>query len=251
MKVFSDYSRYYDLLYRDKDYAGEAAYVCELIRQFAPGAKRLLDLGCGTGRHAELLAVHGFDVTGVDRSDDMLALAQPRASSSLRFVQGDLRELRLGSTYDVVVSLFHVFSYQTTNEDLAAAFQTAREHLNPGGVLIFDCWYGPAVLTDPPTVRVKRLADDELEVIRIAEPVLHPNDNTVDVRYQVVIHSRSKGEASQLTETHVMRYLFKPEVLGYMAAANLTLLACEEWRSRKPPGSETWNVVFVGRNHVG
>ena len=248
MKVFGDYSRYYDLLYRDKDYAAEASYVCELIREHAPGATHVLDLGCGTGRHAQLMSMQGYDVTGVDRSDDMLAVARARSSSSLRFEQGDLRELRLGCSYDVVVSLFHVFSYQTTHADLAAAFQTAHAHLRPGGVLIFDCWYGPAVLTDPPTVRVKRLHDHELDVIRIAEPVMHPNDNTVDVCYQMVIHSRADGLTSEFTETHVMRYLFNPEVIRYMAAAKFAPVACEEWMSRAAPGSDTWNVVFVARN---
>lgn len=76
-----------------------------------------------------------------------------------------------------MIALFHVISYQTTNEDVTAAFETARHYLNPGGVFIFDVWYGPTVLTERPSVRIKSMADDQTEIIRLAEPVLHPNEN--------------------------------------------------------------------------
>src|SRR5512139_1278741 len=179
MTVFGTYSRYYNLFYRDKDYTGEAEYVHGLIQQHRPGAGSLLDLGCGTGRHAFLLAEKGYAVAGVDRSEEMLAVANSQVATAVRvearspvavppaFHLGDLRTVRLGRTFDAVVSLFHVMSYQTTNNDLREAFATAREHLAPGGVFIFDCWYGPAVLTDRPAVRVKRLEDESIYVTRV------------------------------------------------------------------------------------
>src|SRR4051812_48823482 len=133
MSVFAAYSRYYDLLYRDKDYAAEARYVHELVQQHHPAARTMLDLGCGTGRHAQLLSQHGYALTGVDLSEEMLKVARA-ASPALGFVQGDVRTVRLGKTFDVVASLFHVMSYQTTNADLCAALDTIREHLAPGGL---------------------------------------------------------------------------------------------------------------------
>ena len=98
MPFFGAYSRYYNLFYRNKDYAGEAAYVNGLIKKHHPGAKSLLDLGCGTGRHAFLLAEMGFKVTGVDRSEEMLAVARSdllRLSTkplTLNFFKGDLSD---------------------------------------------------------------------------------------------------------------------------------------------------------------
>ena len=83
--VFDAYAAYYDLLYRDKDYAGEAAYVHGLIRRYAPGARDILELGCGTGRHAEALMDLGFRVTGVDRSGEMVARARERAAGRHNF----------------------------------------------------------------------------------------------------------------------------------------------------------------------
>lgn len=168
MSVFGAYSAYYDLLYRDKDYRAETAYVQSLITRYAPGTRSVLDLGCGTGRHALLLAEHGYAVCGVDMSEHMLGRADSRLTAlraleqsdpgtpriAADFVHSDIRSVRLKRSFDTLISMFHVTSYQTTNADLEAAILTAKLHLNPGGVFIFDCWYGPAVLTIRPSPRL-------------------------------------------------------------------------------------------------
>ncbi len=251
MSVFGAYSRYYNLLYKDKDYAGEAEYVRGLIARHCPEPRTVLDLGCGTGRHDLLLSQMGYEITGVDQSAEMLAIAKANAdqsqSQSLDFIQGDIRSVRLGTTFDVVISLFHVISYQTTNEDLAAAFATARTHLKPGGIFIFDCWYGPAVLTDRPAVRVKRLEDDSISVKRIAEPVMHPNDNLVDVNYHVFIRDKSSDAVEEVLETHRMRYLFRPELELLLRECGMSVVEASEWLTGREPGFDTWGVCFVAR----
>lgn len=252
MSCFADYSSYYNLLYQDKDYAGEARYVHKLIQKYRPGAKTILNLGCGTGNHDFELAKLGYNVTGIDMSAKMLASANSRLStlntqpSSLNFILGDIRTVRLEKTFDVVVSLFHVMSYQTTNADLKAAFATVKANLRPGGLFLFDCWYGPAVLTDPPIVRVKRLEDDKVELLRIAQPVMHYNENVVDVNYQVMVTEKATGTVEQLAEMHRMRYLFMPEIVGHLSANCIRMVRTEEWMTGREPGNATWNVCFVG-----
>lgn len=249
--VFQRYAAYYNLLYREKDYAAEAAYVHGLIRQWYPSARSVLNLGCGTGNHDYELVKLGYEVTGVDLSEEMLSAAVARldsvpvGSSSPRFEQGDIRTVRLGKTYDVVISLFHVMSYQTSNDDLRAAFATANEHLAPDGCFLFDCWYGPGVLRDLPTVRVKRLEDERIEFVRIAEPVMHPNDNLVDVNYQAIITDKMTDDVEKLSETHRMRYLFVPEVELFLQGAGLRIRACHEWMSERSPDFSSWNACFV------
>lgn len=250
MSVFGAYSRYYNLFYKDKDYAGEAKYVQGLTEKHHSGAKSILDLGCGTGRHAILLAEKGYEVTGVDRSEEMLAVANAQLSTfnSQRFCNfhlGDIRSIRLDRTFDVVVSLFHVISYQPGNDDLRAAFATVREHLRPGGVFIFDGWYGPAVLTDRPVVRVKRLEDDEIAVTRIVEPVMHPNDNLVDLHYDVRVRDKASGKVEEVRETHRMRYLFRPEIEMLLQETGMTLIAAAEWMTDRPLGFDTWGGCFI------
>jgi SAM-dependent methyltransferase len=250
MKIFGNYATYYNLLYKDKDYAGEAQYVHNLIQKYLAGAKSILNLGCGSGRHDFKLARMGYEMTGVDMSDEMLSVANLNLAalnqpSTNMFTKGDIRTVRLNKKFDAVISLFHVMSYQITNEDLAAAFATVKTHLKPEGIFIFDCWYGPAVLTDRPMVRVKRLEDEEIEVTRIAEPDMHANENTVDVNYHIFMRDKVSGKVEETKERHSMRFLFKPEIEMMLKAADLELNHCEEWLTGMTPGFGTWSAAFI------
>ncbi|MFM6501478.1 MAG: class I SAM-dependent DNA methyltransferase [Microcystis panniformis] len=252
MTVFGNYSRYYDLLYQDKDYLAEAKFIHDLIQTHAPSAKTILELGCGTGRHAELLANYGYQIHGVDRSLEMLNSAKDRltnidhqVASLLKFSQGDVRTVDINHQFDVIISLFHVVSYQTTNQDLQATFNTIKKHLKSGGVCIFDVWYGLAVLTQKPTVRVKRLEDEAIAVTRIAEPVIYPHENLVDVNYQVFIKDKNTESFDMLQETHTMRYLFKPELEILLANSEMAIVDCKEWLTNQDAGFNTWGVYFI------
>ena len=254
MTVFDGIARYYDLLYRDKDYEGEARHVHEIIQKHSPGASRLIELGCGTGGHAVHLSKLGYRVNGVDQSRSMLDQANQRVDSlpsssisRLQFTQGDIRQIRLRKRFDAVIALFHVISYMTATKDLEAAFTTACHHLREGGIFLFDAWYGPAVLTDRPEVRIKRMTDDCTEVWRIAEPLLHVNDNFVDVNYEIFVRDRKTRQIEVLKETHRMRYIFKPEVEQLFTGCGMQLSECFEWMTGQPPGYDTWGVCFVGR----
>jgi SAM-dependent methyltransferase len=254
MKVFDNYARYYDLLYRDKDYGAEARFVFELIRKHAPGAQTVLELGSGTGAHARHLAELGLRVHGIDLSEQMLQMARakvaglpPQVAGKLTFSRGDAGKVRLDQTFDAVIALFHVVSYQVSNADLAAIFATTREHLKDEGIFIFDFWYGPAVLTERPARRVKRMEDEIISVVRFAEPLLHANDNVVNVNYQIFITDRRRGGVQTFQETHRMRYLFRPEIDLLLTAAGLSHLEYGEWLTGREPGLDTWSVYSVGK----
>jgi len=248
--VFDAYGRYYDLLYRDKDYAAETDYVAAHLPKGQ--GLRALDLGCGTGVHAEHLARRGWCVHGVDLSASMLEKAAARKASlppdiarNLSFAEGDVRTVRTGETYDAVVSLFHVMSYQTGNDDLAAAFATAAAHLKSGGLFLFDYWYGPAVLAQKPERRTRHLQDDAIDVTRTAVPVLRPSENVVDVNYTVAITVKATGERLAINETHSMRYLFLPEIEGLAAGQDWGHCAHAAWMKTEAPGERDWAAFTV------
>lgn len=254
MSVFGDYSEYYDLFYRDKDYAGEAKFVGSLVRKHAPKARTLLELGCGTARHALELVRSGYAVTGVDLSAGMVARGQQaaaglpaRLSGKLSVVQGDVTTFQPASIHDSVISLFHVVNYQTTNAALTGMFRTARNAIRKGGVFVFDFWYGPAVLSDRPVVRIKRAATAAANVTRLAEPVLHPNRNIVDVNYTLLVEHRRTGRMKEFKETHSMRYLFLPEIEMLANAAGFALVDTGEWLTRRPLDDTTWLGYAVAR----
>ncbi len=251
---FGHYSQYYDLLYADKDYAGEVSYIRALIDEHgAQSHGCLLELGCGTGIHANLLAAQGLDVLGVDMSLDMLVSARERAKAAghavarLAFEPGDARSFRTPRRFDVVASLFHVLSYQTTESDLQAMMQTAAVHLDAGGLFVFDFWYGPAVLWQRPAVRAKRLSNDRIVVTRLAEPVVHDDINVVDVNYSVFVQDRASGQTQEIKETHRMRYLFLPEIDRLLGDNGFERVGTEEWMTRKAPSIDSWGVCVVAR----
>jgi SAM-dependent methyltransferase len=254
VSVFANYANYYDLLYQDKDYVGEADFIHNLLKKYAPDAKTIMEMGCGTGNHAMLLAKEGYQIYGVDSSDEMLAKANDRLSGlpdifPLRphFSLGDVRNVRLNQTFDVVISLFHVISYQSTNIDLQSAINTAKAHLNPGGIFIFDVWYGPTVLRDLPSVRVKRLKNEFISVTRLAEPKILENDNCVDVNYSISIKDINTEFTEEIQETHRMRYFSKPELEFFLNQGGFEMTDCKEWMTDKEPGFDTWGVYFVAK----
>ncbi|NCC34005.1 MAG: class I SAM-dependent methyltransferase, partial [Chloroflexia bacterium] len=229
---FDAYSRYYDLLYRDKDYAAEVDYITGLLERYGQHGRELLEFGSGTRRHGRLLAERGYRVTGIERSAEMVAQAQPAPGFSCQ--QGDICTVQLGCTFDAVLSLFHVVSYQTTNAAVQAVFARAAEHLQPGGLFLFDVWYSPAVAAQRPEVRVKRLAADGMEITRLAEPLLYPNDNRVDVHYTIFARDTDSGAVQTFTETHPMRHFSLPELDLLAASAGFERLCAEAFLTGAP-----------------
>ena len=215
-KVFDYYAVYYDLLYKEKDYRAETEYVGRLLEENGIKTGAILELGCGTGKHAEQVAKIGYSVHGIDLSSEMIKEAKKRKpnhlSNQLYFEIGDICDYAVDKKFDAVISLFHVASYMIKNEQLVAMFKTAAKHLNPGGIFIFDFWYGPGVVTTPPTIRLKRLENEEVNVLRIAEPQIHSNENVVDVKYSVQLKKKNEQKIIELNEMHQMRYLFIPEI---------------------------------------
>jgi len=252
VKVFDLYAAYYDLLYRDKDYAAETMYVRRLLEAANVSGGSILELGCGTGGHAVELVRDGFNVTGIDFSGHMIEGARRRAdalSSNIAkrvdFQYGDVRNYRGSTTYSAVVSLFHVMSYQTGNDDQDQAFATARAHLDGGGVFLFDFWYGPAVLSDRPRHVVKEVSDDRIGVRRETTPVLHVNQNCVEVRFDVQITSSIDGRCERLLEAHMMRYLFLPEIEERLNRCGFRLASSSKWMSNESLSERSWYGCVV------
>ena len=242
-KVFNAYSRYYDLLYRDKDYLGEAAYIHSLLTRYGIPRGDLLEFGSGTGKHGCLLAAQGYTVHGIELSAEMVAEAE--AADGFTCQQGDIAKTDMGRHYDAVLSLFHVISYQTRNDQLQAVFANAAAHLNAGCLFIFDFWYSPAVYAQKPLVRVKRMTDQEVEITRIAEPVIYANENRVDVNYTIYARDLGSGTVQTLQETHPMRHFSLPEIDVLAGMYGFETLAAEEFLTGNNPGESTWGVCVI------
>lgn len=165
------YADTYDLLYQDKDYGAECNLIVRILKTHGDGAvHRILDLGCGTGNHAIRLVEQGYEVVGVERSESMVANARRKAAEfsggkNPIFYQADIRSVNLEQYFDAALMMFAVLGYQLENADVLAALRAARRHLRVGGLLIFDVWYGPAVLHLRPSQRSKVIPTSEGKIL--------------------------------------------------------------------------------------
>lgn len=249
MQVFQEYAYYYNLFYGNKDYQKEATIVDQFLQQNACGEceKRILNIGCGTGKHDIEFNKLGYMVHGIDLSEDMISIAQKNRSESanMTYEVADARNFSVEKKFDFIVSLFHVMSYQNSNEDLHNVFDCVDKALSSNGIFVFDAWYGPGVLTDKPSVRVKRVEDEENLFVRLAEPIMHPNENIVDVCYDILVIDKRTNETKNIKEVHNMRYFFVPEIKELLSAHGMKLLAVYDCETLKAPDFNSWTTYFV------
>lgn len=255
MSVFGAYASFYDALYADKDYARECDFIEQVWATHATAPVRtVLDLGCGTGGHAFPLVQRGYAVTGVDRSVEMLAVARHKRDGQrvpLVLHEADICDLALAQVYDAVISMFAVMSYQCESTDLLAAFRAAARHLAPGGLFLFDVWFGPAVLHDPPIDRYKIIEQDGERIVRFAHPEMALLRQVVTVHYRVW-RLRGARLLDETVEQHPMRFCFPQELVYLLAQAGFDVLdLCPFARLGVPADEHAWTISVVARRRPG
>ncbi|HXW66534.1 MAG TPA: methyltransferase domain-containing protein [Thermoplasmata archaeon] len=135
-------ARLYDSIYAWKDYRSESQRLRALVRRFGPpGARTLLDVGCGTGSHLAHLARH-FRTQGVDRDERMLRVARAKLPD-LRFTQAPMDRFDLGRRFDVITCLFSAIGYVRSPRELERTLRNFARHLRPGGVAIVEPFVRP------------------------------------------------------------------------------------------------------------
>ncbi len=247
------YASTYDLLYKEKNYEAECDFLEELFRRYnGKDIKHLLDMGCGTGGHAIPLARRGYKVSGIDHSPEMVAIAKQKAeaqglSDHIRFETGNIRNAELKNIFDAVICMFAVIGYQTSNDDLFATLQTVRNHLKPKGLFICDFWYGPAVLKQRPSERIKFLHEEEDRIIRIASPEIDTQKNLATISYHL-LRLRGVQLVEETQELHQMRYLFQPEIEFFLSQSRMKLVhICPFMQLNDAVSEDTWNVTAVAQ----
>jgi SAM-dependent methyltransferase len=231
------HARHYDLIYATKPYAEEARFVHDLL---GGGPGRLLDVACGSGRHAREFAALGWQVTGVDYSPDLLERAR---AAGIDVHEQDMRRLDIpGAPFDAVTCLFDSIGYPQDNDGVIAALEGMRRH---GHRVAVEFLHAPALLAHSDPVRVRRweLLDGS-ELLRVSETEIDAPAMTMHVSYDVV-ELRADGGFARERERQSNRFFAVEEMRALMALAGLRVERFVPAYEGGGIGAETFHVIAV------
>jgi SAM-dependent methyltransferase len=241
------HARHYDLIYAGKPYAAEAAFVDGLLGR---PRGRLLDLACGTGRHAVELSRLGWAVTGVDYGADLLERAHANAAAAgveIALHEQDMRTLDLGGErFDAVTCLFDSIGYPQSDEGVIAALQGARRHLAPGGTFVAEFLHAPAMIAgfDPVKVRTWELPEGG-ELLRVSRTRLDLEASVMHVGYDL-LELGADGTYRRAAEEQSNRYFTVSEMRGLIRQAGLAEREFVHAYAQEPAiTGDTWHVLAV------
>lgn len=252
MTVFNSlYAEHYDQFYSTKSYGTECDLIEAALARYGEGRRgSMLDVGCGTGGHSLELSGRGYRMTGVDLSPSMVAQAGVKSEALPEdqrptWLVGDARSFEAEGVFDAAIMMFAVVGYLTTNDDVMRGLRNIRRHLTPGAVFVSDFWYGPSVLVDRPTDRIRVLQADGRQVIRATSTTLDVTHHTADVSFRLwsLDGDRLSSESSEM---HRMRYFFPQEYSFMLSQAGFDMVSISAFPSLDLPlTDETWNAVVA------
>jgi len=214
-KYTFDHPAVFDSIHQPR-YDPECAFLDGLFQAQA-GIERVLDVACGTGAHAALLAAHGYRLTGVDLNPNMLTYARAR-HPAVAFERCDMRHLNFKGSFDALICLCTSFSYNRTNEDIAAALQGFRRALRPGGLLVIDV-FNPITLIEKRSFSAEFKEEERHGLLGLVST----SQVTIDPARQLLIERRTITDqasgASLQTDMTEFR-LFFPQELRYFLETN-------------------------------
>lgn len=251
---FEKYASFYDLLYKDKDYRKEAAYIDLIINKFLGKQKeetRVLDLACGTGKHIFELYQKGYQVAGSDISDQMIDIASQKANENnwdIPFYNYSFQEAHhIKPEYHVLMSMFSAVNYLTSYQDQVKAFTNIYDLLADDGIFIFDYWNGNAVVKDYSPVKVLRKKANDEEILRISETNINTLTQDVFVKFSCLL-LESDVKTLEFEETHHLHYYYPSEIQNLLIQCGFEIEHICPFLSLDQDIQESdWNISIIAR----
>ena len=178
-------ANYYDEIYTSmgKDYAAEARKAHQIIKKYKRASgKRLLDIACGTGLHADKFS-RRYQVEGLDLDPAMISVAR-KNYPTIKFHCGDMTNFNLHRQFDVIVCLFSSMGYVKSKTRLFQSIKTMSRHLAPGGVLLVEPWFTPKQwkVGHVGTILVEK---PDHKIVRMSRSARKGNLSTVEFEYLI------------------------------------------------------------------
>jgi len=239
-KAYTTLAKYYDLLYQDKDYRGEVEFIKKIIKKRAPRAKSVLDVGCGTGNHLNLL-LRNFEVLyGVDLNPEALKEARKK-SPKVKYFTGGMTDFAIGRKFEVITCLFSVFNYNLSAKDAQKTLQNIKSHLEKKGLVIF------ALYLPRNTKKETKLhfgKNSEAEVTKINQFVFDPKTSLETSDFIVLIKDK-KGTKLFPEKDHQCRIYEVDKFSEMLTKAGFVNIEVFDDFTDKPVSKETKYPVFA------
>jgi ubiquinone/menaquinone biosynthesis C-methylase UbiE len=215
--MYADLAKYYDLVYRGKDYRKEAEGIIRLINKHKQSdGNDLLEVACGTGKHLQYLKAK-FKCTGADINREMLKVARKRIPGVV-FRQGNMINSRFGRKFDVITCLFSSIGYVKTYANLRKTIRNFARHLKKGGVVIIEPWFSKKQYRTG-SVHLTAIYDNpEIKIARLSFARRKGDISIIDMHYLVA--EKNKG-VRHFTEQHQMGLFDVNKTLALMRKAGL------------------------------
>ena len=230
--------------------SGELLEKVEMIGEDALISERnlVLDLGCGTGTITELLYEKGYDVIGVDSSEEMLQIAMDKkfeTQSDILYLCQDMRELDLYSTVGTVVSVCDSLNYLLMDEDVIETFRLVNNYLFPGGIFIFDF---NTIYKYEEVIGDTTIAENREDCSFIWENFYSCEDHINE--YDVTVFERQEDDLyRKFTETHYQRGYSLDEMKAFLEKAGLTFVTAMDEKTHEAPTETSERIYVIAREH--
>lgn len=207
----------------------------------------VLDLGCGTGTLTELLSRRGYDMIGVDNSQDMLRIAiekREKSESPILYLCQDMRELDLYSTVGTVISICDSINYLLKEEEVVQVFKLVNNYLYPGGIFIFDF---NTVYKYEQVIGDATIAENREDCSFIWENFYDPQEKINE--YDLTIFVREQGRESfrRFFEAHYQKGYTLAQMQGFLAQAGLEMILALDGETHKAPSDTSERIYIVAR----
>lgn len=246
MEAYTSFAKVYDVFMDNVPYEEWSGYLRDLLQSYGIENGLVLELGCGTGNMTEQLAKSGYDMIGVDQSEEMLEIAAEKRAASgmdILYLQQDMRKFELYGTVRAVVSICDSMNYLMDEKDLLAVFKLVNNYLDPGGVFIFDLntiYKYQEILGDC------TIAEDREESSFIWENTYYEREQINE--YDLTLFIRQEdGRYQKYKETHYQRAYDLKTVQTLIEKSGMEYVACYEAFTREKPHLESERIYVVAR----
>lgn len=263
MEAYTSFASVYDTFMDNVPYGEWGGYIYTLLCGYGVKSGIILDLGCGTGTITEILAGYGYDMIGVDNSEDMLELAMEKRIASghdILYLLQDMREFELYGTVRAVVSVCDSVNYITEPEELAGVFRLVNNYLDPGGIFLFDFnteYKYREVMGDCTIAEDRGPCSFIWDNCYYEEERINEYDLTLFIREGTVPGQNEGAEEDdteengalyrKYTETHFQRGYTLEEIRELLSSAGLIFQAAYDMDTREAAGEKSERVCVIAR----